>query len=82
MFCAIFSNSKWQPSWNPKLQKNNNNKTAKYKKHTGTKLDQFQPMALGILSFSCYAIFSNSPWRPSWIVDLYKYEIVPLRDQI
>ena len=27
-----------------------------------------------------YAIFSNSPWRPSWIVNLHKYEIVPLRD--
>ena len=54
MFCTIFSNSKWQPSWNPKLQKN---VTASYKKHSGTKLDQFQPMGLEILSFSCLSYF-------------------------
>ena len=45
-----FSNSKWQPSWNFKLQKNI---TTSYKKHSGTKLDQFQPMGLEILSLSC-----------------------------
>ena len=56
------------------------NITASYKKHSGTKLNQFQPMGLGILSYCVYAIFSNSPWRPSWIVNLHKYEIVPFRD--
>ena len=50
------------------------------RKHSGTKTDQFQPMGPKILSFSLYAIFSNSPWRPSWIVNLHKYEIVPFRD--
>ena len=31
--------------------------------------------------FHClYAIFSNGPWRPSWIVNLHKYEMVSLRD--
>ena len=31
--------------------------------------------------FHClYAIFSNGPWRPSWIVKLHKYEMVSLRD--
>ena len=25
-------------------------------------------------------VFSNSPWRPSWIVNLHIYEIVPFRD--
>ena len=35
MFCAIFRNGKWQPSWNDKLQKI---KTASYKKHSGPKL--------------------------------------------
>ena len=31
--------------------------------------------------FHClYAIFSKGPWRPSWIVNLHKYEMVSLRD--
>ena len=47
---CYFSNSKWQPSWNAKLQ---TIKTASYKKHSGTKLDQFHPMVLEILSFLC-----------------------------
>ena len=35
---------------------------ALYKKHSGTKLDQYQPMVLEISSFSCfYAILSNGP---------------------
>ena len=51
-----------------------------YKKHSGTKTDQFQPMGLKICHFCVYAIFSNSQWRPSWIVNLHKYEIVPFRD--
>ena len=73
MFCAIFSNDKWWPSWNANLQKI---KTPSHKKHSGTKLDQYQPMVLGILSFSClYAIFSNGPCLPSWIVNLHKFEI-------
>ena len=44
---------KWQPSWNAKLQKII---TASIKKHSGTKLYQFQPMVLEISSFSslCY----------------------------
>ena len=25
-------------------------------------------------------LVSNSPWRPSWIVNLHKYEIVPFKD--
>ena len=78
MFCAIFSISKWQSSWNPKLKKNI---TTSYKKHSGTKLDQFEPMGLEILSFfSVDAIFSNGPGQPSWIVNLHKYGIVPFRD--
>ena len=32
-------------------------KTASHKKHSGTKLDQFQPMALEISSFSCLCYF-------------------------
>ena len=56
------------------------NTTDSYKKHSGTKTDQFQPIGLKILSFSCLCYFSNSPWRPSWIVNLNKYEIVPFRD--
>ena len=76
MFCAIFSNGKWQPSWNATSQKI---KTASYKKHSGTKLDQFQPMVLEILSFLCLCYFSNSPWWPSWIFSLHKFEIVLLK---
>ena len=30
--------------------------------------------------FRVYAIFSNSPWQSSWIVNLHKYEIVLFRD--
>ena len=50
MLCAIISNCKWRPSWNAKLQ---NIKTSQ-KKHSGTKLDQYQPMVLGLSSFSLY----------------------------
>ena len=52
--CSIFSNGKWWPSWNAKLQKI---KTTSYKKNSGTKLDQFQQMVLEILSFSCLCYF-------------------------
>ena len=54
IICAIFSNGKWWPSWNAILQKI---KMASYKKHSGTKLDQFQPMVLEIMSFSCLCYF-------------------------
>ena len=30
--------------------------------------------------FCVCALFSNGPWRPSWIVNLHKYEMVPFRD--
>ena len=53
-FCAIFSNGKWLPSWNAKLQEI---RKASYKKHSGTKLDRFQPMVLEIPSFSCSCYF-------------------------
>ena len=56
MFCATFSNGKWWPSWNTKLQKI---KTSSFKKHSGTNLDQFQPMVLEICHVCVYAIFSN-----------------------
>ena len=36
-----------------------------YKKHSGTKLDQFHPMVLEISSFLCLCFFGNSPWYPS-----------------
>ena len=55
-------------------------KIASYKKHSGTKLDQYQPMVLEILSFSClYAILSNNPWWPFQIGNLHKFEIVPFK---
>ena len=71
MFCAIFSNSSHLGIPNCK----------KIQRIHTRKMDQFQPMGLKILSFRVYAIFSNSPWRPSWIVNLHlhKYEIVPFR---
>ena len=34
---------------------------ASHKKHSGTELDEIQPMVNEILSFSCYAILSNGP---------------------
>ena len=54
------------------------NITASYKKHSGTKLDQW---VLRYCHFSVYAIFfGNSPWWPPWMVNLHKYEIGPFRD--
>ena len=40
----------------------------------------FNQWVLRYCHFRVYAIFSNSPWRPSWIVNLHKYETVTLRD--
>ena len=54
-------------------------KMASYKKHSGTKLNQFQPMFLRYRHFHAYAIISNGPWQPSWIVNLHKFEIVQLK---
>ena len=57
-------------------------KTASYNKHSGTKLDKFQPMVLETsryCHFCVYAIFGIDPWWPSWIVNLHTFEIVPLR---
>ena len=51
-------------------------KTASYKKHSGTRLDQFQPMVLEISSFSCLCYFW---YPPSWIVNLHKFEIVTFK---
>ena len=31
--------------------------------------------------FCVYAIFSNGPSHPSWIVNLHRFEIVPLKNQ-
>ena len=51
--------------------------------HTGNILAQswinFNQWFLRYRHFRVYAIFSNGPWRPSWIVNLHKFEIVPLR---
>ena len=55
-------------------------KTASNKKHSDTKLNQFQARVLRYCHFRVYAIFSNGPWRPSWIVSLHKFEIVAFRD--
>ena len=62
MFGAIFSNNRLQPSLNAKLQENQN---ASFKKHFGAELDQFRPMVLETVLFCVYAIFSDSPCRPS-----------------
>ena len=39
----------------------------------------FNQWFLRYCHFFVYAIFSNGPWRPSWIVNLHKFEIVPLK---
>ena len=75
MFCAIFSNSshlgipnckkiQWIHTRNILVQRRIN----------------FNQWFLRYCHFRVYAIFSNSPWRPSWILNLHKYEIVPFRD--
>ena len=53
---------------------------ASYKKHSGIKLDKFQPRGLGYCRFHVYAIFSNGPWRLFWIAHLHKFETVLFRD--
>ena len=40
----------------------------------------FNQWVLKYYHFRVYAIFNNSPWQPSWIVNLHKYEIFPFRD--
>ena len=77
MFCAIFSNSSHLGIPNcKKIQRI----------HTTNILAQrrinFNQWVLRYCHFRVYAIFSNSPWRPSWIVNLHKYEIVSFRDTI
>ena len=54
-----FSNGIWWPFWNAKMQ--TKIELALNKKHSGTKLDQFQPRVLDILSFSYLCYFSNGP---------------------
>ena len=75
MFCAIFSNSSHLGIPNcKKIQQI----------HTRNILAQrwinFNQWVLRYCHFRVYASFSNSHWRPSWIVNLHKYEIVPFRD--
>ena len=75
MFCTIFSNSSHLGIPNcKKIQRI----------HTRNILTQrqinFNQWFLRYCHFRVYAIFSNSPWWPSWIVNLHKYEIVPFRD--
>ena len=67
---AIFSNGPWWPSWIVNLHKFEIVpfkilKTTSCKKQSGTKLYQFQPTVLEVLSFLCYAIFSNGSCWPS-----------------
>ena len=52
MFCAIFSKTTILESQNAKKIT-----TDSYNKHSVTKTDQFQPMGLKILSFSCLCYF-------------------------
>ena len=64
---------------NSKKKKKKKN-TPSYKKDSGPKLDQYQPMVLEISSFSClYASFSNGPWRPPWTVNMHQFEIAPFK---
>ena len=75
MFCAILSNSSHLGIPNcKKIQPI----------HTRNILAQrrinFNQWVLRYCHFQVYANFSNSPWQPSWIVNLHKYEIVPFRD--
>ena len=76
MFCAIFSNSSHLGIPNcKKIQRI----------HTRNILAQrwinFKQWVLRYCRFRVYAIFTNSPWRSSWLVNLHKYEIVPFRDR-
>ena len=40
----------------------------------------FNQWFLRYCHFRVHAIFSNGPWRPSWIVNLHKYEMILFRD--
>ena len=82
---AIFSNSPWWPSWIVNLNKFEIIPFKKSKQlHTRNILAQcwitLNQWFLRYCHFRVYAIFSNGPWGPSWIVNLYKYEMVPFRD--
>ena len=75
MFCAIFSNSSHLgiPNCN-KIQQIHTRKILAQRRIN------FNQWVLRNCHFCVYAIFSNSPWWPSWIVNLHKYEIVRFRD--
>ena len=82
---AIFNNGPWWPSWIVNLHKF---KIVSYKQskrlYTGNILAQgwinFIQWFLRYCYFRVCSILSNSPWWPSWIVSLHKYEMVPFRD--
>ena len=82
---AIFSNGPWRPSWIVNLHKFEIVPLKQSKRfHTRNLLAQswinFNQWFLRYWHFCVCAMFSNGPWRPSWIVNLHKYEIVPFRD--
>ena len=80
-----FSNGPWQPSWIVNLHEYEIVPFKKSKQfHTRNILAQswtnFIQRFLRYCQFCVCAIFSNSPWWPSWIVNLHKYQMVPFRD--
>ena len=76
MFCAILVTKNGSHLGMPNRKKI---QTASYKKHSGTKLDQFHPMVLEISLVLCLCYFSNSLWHPSLIVNLQKFDIFLLQ---
>ena len=82
---ATFSNGPWWPTWLVNLHKFEIVPFKKSKRlHTENILAQswmnFNQWFLRYCHFLVHAIFSNGPWRPSWIVNLHKYEMVLFRD--
>ena len=82
---AIFSNGPRRPSWIVSLHKFEIVSFKKIKTaHSRNILTQiwinFNHWFLSYCHFCVHAILSNGPWRPSWIVNLHKCEMVPFRD--
>ena len=75
MFCTIFSNSSHLGI--PNCKKIQRIHTRNILAQRRSNVNQW---VLRYCHFCVYAIFSNRPWRPSWIVNLHTYEIVPFRD--
>ena len=74
-FCAFFSNGQWRPSC--QIAKNSKRLHSRNFWHKFESISTI--ISYDILIFVLVLFFSNSPKQPSWMLNLHKYEIVPLK---